>query len=170
MQANTIEAWLPVMTELSNMARARKGNKSPFFDLNYRRFHKSLLKDLLPLKQAAVFFLYYNEKPVAFIYLLNYMKASFAYQTGFNPSIESSPGDVVLQLSLSNLIKSGFEEFDFLRGGHGYKRFYTKSYKDTEDVYIFGNKGLFYYLTRLKKDYMSHIKLFLKQGIRLGRL
>ncbi|MGL4593411.1 MAG: GNAT family N-acetyltransferase [Thermoguttaceae bacterium] len=145
----------------------RKNIASPFDDKKFTSFHYEILSLLIPLNRAILFQLNYNDIPAAMWYTLLLHKKSFGYQQGCDSSIPGSPGDVILQNHLIDLIAKNYEEFDFLRGGEWYKTAYTDSVRETESLTIYRDQNIRWYydlvVNRIYSPFKEMVKNFLRR-------
>lgn len=87
------------------------------------RFHRCAASKLARLDKVRCFRLLLDEKPIAVLYGFIDAAKFWSYQTGFDPGVSRfSPGSLILEYTMTQLIGEGVRCFDFLRGDEEYKR------------------------------------------------
>ena len=85
-----------------------------------------------------LYFLNYENEPIASLYGFKYDDKLYYYQSGFDSNWERfSLGTVLFGYAIKDSINEGLKEFHFLRGEEQYKSRWTKDYRETENVLIF---------------------------------
>ena len=121
------------------------GQASPFANRSYAGFHQEVIEQLAPEGIARLYLLAFDGRPVAFQYGFLYREKYYDFQNGFDARIrEHSPGDVLLQLILNDLIRQKVKEFDFLRGDESYKAFFADQQRRTESTLVCRRPGAAY--------------------------
>ncbi len=121
---------LPDLFNLHN-ERFRQVRKTSGFYQDVRLgFHQKMSGILAGQKQAILFALKDGEKRIATLYCFSYDKRLMYFQSGFDPDYQKfSVGAVLLGKVIEYAIDSGYEIFDFMRGGEDYKFHWAKSYE-----------------------------------------
>lgn len=141
-EAAELEAVYPAIGDLSQSARVRTGDESPFRNPQYAGFHREIIARLLPDARALVHVLSFDGRPAAFSYGYCYLNKFYGFQTGFDAALDAySPGRVLFGLIFEDLIGRGVKEFDYLRGDHPYKQQFASGQRETETAYVFRRKG-----------------------------
>jgi CelD/BcsL family acetyltransferase involved in cellulose biosynthesis len=132
-----LETAFPTLVEMHRSSRALHGQQSPFDDRTYAAFHREIIRTLLPQGLARLYLLLFDDKPVAFQYGYVYGGKYYVFQVGFDSeAADYSPGAVLLQLVVDDLIRQGLREFDFLRGEESYKNYYATGQRRTQTALI----------------------------------
>lgn len=161
---DSVEQFLVSMTELSQSSRAREGKASPFLRDDYRRFHETVIRTLLPSGIVKVFVLLINNSVASFSYGFTFHRKFYYFQTGFSETFSKfSPGDVILCLLIEHLVSDGVTEFDFLRGDHRYKTRYATGERDTESFQFFRKRGIPWMMNRFRKVTVDMLRKVRKQ-------
>lgn len=143
--AEDIDHWFPLMQKLSLASVGRKVARPSLLHKPFEAMFRELLRELLPRREARLFFMYYEGIPVAFQLGFSYKNKFYYYQVGCNPKHPGRPGDTTTQYALIRFIEEGYREFDFLRGTEDYKLRWTDLGHDTENLYLFRRKAFSYY-------------------------
>ncbi len=129
------------MRQLSALSHGRLNRKSPFQNDAYLQFHLESAKLLARSGLARCYFLIFGDSPVAFVYGYAYSRKFMSFQIGFDPEFgKFSPGDVLHQMIYRQLIETGFDEFDYLRGDEPYKFAMTNLVRQSQTYRIFANR------------------------------
>jgi|GEM_PF-2067553 len=123
-------AALPGFFDLHIARWAAAGKTSMFSEESSREFYRLLMQDSELAKLIDFTSLTVSGEPAA--YHIGFWGASrfFVYKWCFDPARQKAgPGTVLMVRLMAHAVKRGFLEFDFLRGGEGYKnRFANKSH------------------------------------------
>lgn len=93
-----------------------RGEPGAFASEKFTHFHRDLIAKLLSLKQAQIFILRFEDKPLAAIYVFFYNRIAFFYQSGYAPGGPfHSPGTLVRNFAMQHAITEGVREWDFLK-------------------------------------------------------
>ncbi len=107
----------------------------------------------------------FDGKPVAAEYNFKFNNKVWGYVKGYDPSYKYyTPGLICLWESLQFYIDSGYREFDFLRGGEGYKNTSTDKFHIELDILI-TKKNLKCFLFLVDLSFKNSIKKCLKKMI-----
>lgn len=104
-------------------ARWRSKRQPGAFPNSRVRFHKAAIANGLNVE---LHFAFWNEEPIAAIYLLTDSKTVYFYQAGM-ASVDIrrrcglSPGSLLIYSAIHDAYESGAQTFDFLRGTEAYK-------------------------------------------------
>jgi CelD/BcsL family acetyltransferase involved in cellulose biosynthesis len=95
---------------------------STFLDEAQQAFHSAVLSRMVPRGWARLYLLEADGIPVAAYYGFSVQSRFFAMQSGLDPVwARHSVGLVMVGLAIEESIRSGHQEFDFLRGNERYK-------------------------------------------------
>jgi CelD/BcsL family acetyltransferase involved in cellulose biosynthesis len=124
-----VTAALRVLMDLHN---TRFGERSAVFATpDRRRFHLEVAGRLAEDGLARVYRLRVGEKDAALLYALRLGGTLYYYSMGMQPDLGSSPGRTLLGQVALAAAAEGLDEFDLLRGEHGFKlRFASGTQED----------------------------------------
>ena len=126
-----------------------------------------MIESLFASGVAKIYLLRFDGTPVAFQYGYLYGKKYYAFQNGFDSSLqEYSPGAVLFQLIFQHLIAGGVKEFDFLRGGESYKDLYAACRRDTADFHVFRRKYAMLATRMFRHGLMPRVKRLVRRLLR----
>jgi CelD/BcsL family acetyltransferase involved in cellulose biosynthesis len=133
-----------------------KNIKSSFNGSEIKKFHYDIGSSFLAKQWLKLYFLNYENEPIASLYAFKYSDKLYYYQSGFNSNWERfSLGTVLFGYAIEDSINEGLKEFHFLRGDEKYKSRWTKDYRETKNVFIFNCTFLgevLYIIIRGKKN------------------
>lgn len=116
---------------LHKLRADKKGLQTSFAGERLMAFHSEIAEVFSRKSWTWLRFLYSGHEPIAAIYCFAFAGRIFAYQSGYDPDWETKGVGSIL---LYKIIREAFEEnaieFDFLRGGEGYKHTWTKMSRD----------------------------------------
>ncbi len=157
----------PRMVELNRASRALHNQRGPFDNAQYAGFHREVIESLLPCGVARIYLLQFDGKPVAFQYGYLYGRKYYAFQNGFDSSLqEYSPGAVLFQLIFQHLVAGGVKEFDFLRGGESYKDLYATCRRSTADFHVFRRAYAMLATRAIRHGLLPRVKRFVRRFVR----
>src|SRR5579871_2583125 len=117
------EDALRALIDLHRARWAEQSDASMIEGPAMERFHAQAAANLCREGCARFDVLKLNGAIAAVIYVLLDEQRAYGYLSGFDPSLKRfSPGMLILNYSLEQSIRSGYREFDFLRGNEPYKR------------------------------------------------
>lgn len=119
----------------------------------YKKFHEKIMADFLRKGWLDLYFLKFQNKPVAFVYQFVFQERIFFYQTGFDRTYGAqSVGFVLLGHVIEGAIKEKKILFEFLRGDEKYKYDWniSKSRKIADVFCIISNFKSILYVTKKK--------------------
>ena len=106
-----------------------------------QRFHAEVLQQLEAVGMARVFVLESKGKAIAALYGFSVGKTFAFYQCGMDPAwARLSVGLVMMGCALEEAIRTGHDEFDFLRGDEAYKFQWTKQVRRGITVRFFDRR------------------------------
>jgi len=139
--------------------KSKTGNKninSSFDGIEIKKFHYDIASSFLAKQWLKLYFLNYENEPIACLYAFKYKDKLYYYQSGFNSKWENfSLGTVLFGYAIRDSINEGLKEFHFLRGEEEYKSRWTKDYRETKNLLIFNSTfcgQMLYVLTRGEKS------------------
>lgn len=92
------------------------------WDQNVRSFHRDAATGLLSNGALRLFAMRINSRIIASLYGFHHAGRTYYYLGGFDPEFKHySPGTVLVAHVISEAIREGATEFDFLRGREDYK-------------------------------------------------
>lgn len=124
-----------------------KGIKSFSTTDKFWAFQLELAEEFFKQQRLFLGIMEVNGSPVVSQYAFSFDNRIFHYQTGFDPHYHKySLGLVSIGHMIENAIKSGFREYDFLRGKEDYKFHWTKNQREIFSAYIVNKnyKGRFF--------------------------
>ena len=145
--------------------KSKSGNKnveSSFNGIEIKRFHYDIASSFLGKQWLKLYFLNYENEPIASLYAFKYKDKLYYYQSGFNSNWEKlSLGTVLFGYAIKDSISEGLKEFHFLRGEEEYKSRWTKDYRETKNLVIFNSTisgKMLHILMRGKKNLREVLK------------
>lgn len=156
------------LEEFFNLHQKRwegKGKKGVFHNPYVRTFFGELFNKLYDSGYLYLSFLRYGDNLIAGSICFDFNGKRQVYLPGFDPVYSGlHPGMVLTYYNISEAIKDGKTEFDFLKGGEDYKKRFLSSGKDNYKMYLYRNP-VFYILFKvnmfLGKEIFARIKEFL---------
>lgn len=137
-------------------------SESNFSAAEVKKFHYQVAMSLSKKNRVKMFFLDYENKPIACLYTFQYKDALFCYQSGLDPHwAKWSLGDAIFGLAIEDSIKHALGEFHFLIGDHEYKKHWSKTTRETQNIMIMKRNiigRLFYYQITTKKRFRNIMK------------
>jgi CelD/BcsL family acetyltransferase involved in cellulose biosynthesis len=121
------EEVVSLLDELAGLHMARFGTASTLFATAARReFHRLAARRLAAAGKARIYRLRADGRPAAVVYVLVVGRVHYFYTIGIDPTAGLSPGRTTVGQAILTAAREGAQEFDLLRGDHGYKlRFAT---------------------------------------------
>lgn len=110
------------LVDLHQKRRRQLKDVGCFASQKFREFHRRVLGQYLPQKQARLVLAEWYGQPIAAEYLLLAGDGLFGYQSGIDPSmLDLSPGHLATLAVLQRAIAEGYRWLDMLRGDEHYK-------------------------------------------------
>jgi CelD/BcsL family acetyltransferase involved in cellulose biosynthesis len=132
-------------------------------------FLKKVSEEFYKNGWLSVNFLSLDGRPMAADYNLKFNNKIWCYSGGFDPEYEHySPGSICFWESLQYYINNGYREYDFLKGGEGYKNRWTDKFRKEVDILVVkaGIKGnLFLSWQKIMMRVKRIIKLILPKKL-----
>jgi len=114
---------------------------SSFLAPHIQEFHADSLKHMAAAGMARLFLLQIGDKAVAALYGFSANKTFSFYQIGMDPVWSHlSVGVAMLGCSIEEAIRSGHDEFDFLRGDESYKFQWARDTRQDVTRYLFDRR------------------------------
>ena len=111
---------------LHQKVRKSHGEAGSFNDPAMREFHREVAGDFLKKGWLRLYFLSVAGENVAMAYCFFRNRILYSYSVGYDPDWKSyGVGKLVYTHAIKQGISDGAEEFDFLRGDHPYKYYWT---------------------------------------------
>jgi CelD/BcsL family acetyltransferase involved in cellulose biosynthesis len=149
--------------------KSKGGNRnieSSFSGADIKRFHYDIASSFLEKQWLKLYFLNYENEPIASLYAFKYKDKLYYYQSGFSSNWEKlSLGTVLFGYAIRDSINERLKEFHFLRGEEKYKSRWTKDYRETRNLLLFNSTfsgEVLYILMRGER--------YLKRALRKGRV
>lgn len=118
------------------------GGAGAFRDPRVDRLHRAFTAELARRGELWLTTLDLDGEPAAAWYGFTCGDTVYFYQSGRDPRWErESVGQVLLAAMVRRAMERGFKRFDFLRGEDSYKRLWTTTRRQTEEITIF-RRGL----------------------------
>jgi CelD/BcsL family acetyltransferase involved in cellulose biosynthesis len=114
---------------------------SSFLAPHIQEFHADSLTHIAAAGMARLFLLQIGDKAVAALYGFSVNKTFSFYQIGMDPAWSHlSVGVVMMGCSIEEAIRSGHDEFDFLRGDEAYKFQWARETRHEVTRYLFDRR------------------------------
>jgi len=137
-EKDDLENLLETMFDIDKNSAKSTKSMDIFSKDETREFFKNIVKYCRKFVDMA--FLYYDGKPVAYIFNLIYKNIYQDYQTSYlNDYRKMSPGIILLVKLLVDLPVKGYQIFDFSGGISDYKRNFTTQYYIQYNLYYSSN-------------------------------
>ena len=121
-EIGSLEDGMKTFFKLHQKRQVSKGDHGVFADEINERFHMDIANAFDKRGWLALYFLTFNDEPVATVYGFEYQQKMYAYLCGFNPDYAMfRPGYSVFKKTIESCIKKKLCQFDFLRGDEEYK-------------------------------------------------
>ena len=117
-------AFLAELARLHQLAWQARGHPGAFAEPAFLRFHTDLVARGLPRGEIALWRLSAGERPVAYLYNMEWRGHVLSYQSGFDLDAvpRASPGLVAHAAAITAATEAGAARYDFLAGDTRYKR------------------------------------------------
>jgi len=136
--------------------------ESSFSGADIKRFHYDVASCFLEKQWLKLYFLNYENEPIASLYAFKYKDKLYYYQSGFSSAWEKfSLGTVLFGYAMRDSIDERLKEFHFLRGEEKYKRRWTKDYRETRNLLLFNSSfsgEVLYLLMRGERSLRSALR------------
>jgi CelD/BcsL family acetyltransferase involved in cellulose biosynthesis len=140
-ESDELEKRFQDLVELHRLRFAGHKIESSFLLPAVIGFHKAILKKLATRKWARLYVLELAGRPVSMLYGFSIGKTFSFYQCGRDPRWSRfGVGHVLNGLCIEDSIKSGYQEFDFLRGGENYKGRWARHQRVTLSIIFFDRR------------------------------
>lgn len=124
--------------ELHECRAEKKGIKTSFSGNKLKDFHAEIAEVFWEKQWLWMRFLSNGGDPLAAVYAFSFADRLFGYQMGFDPDWESKGvGSVLFMETIKEAFERGIKEYDFLRGGEGYKNTWTKTFRNQYNINIY---------------------------------
>jgi CelD/BcsL family acetyltransferase involved in cellulose biosynthesis len=113
-----------ILIRLHQSCWTERGQPGVFASERFTRFHREVASLILRQGWSRLYVYLLRDKAVAALYAFAYDGKLFYYQSGFLGACAPlySPGTLLQSYAIEDAVRSGFREFDFLKGDeHGYK-------------------------------------------------
>jgi CelD/BcsL family acetyltransferase involved in cellulose biosynthesis len=121
-EIGSVKEAMKIFFKLHQKRQVSKGDCGVFADQINERFHMDIADAFDKKGWLALFFLTFNDEPVACIYGYEYRQKFYAYLCGFDPDYALfRPGYLVFKKTIEQSVHKNFSQFDFLRGDEEYK-------------------------------------------------
>lgn len=123
-QAGTTHSdeYIEALFALHRARWASKNDKGMLDGSAMETFHSRAAKNFWAAGLVRLYALRFNDKIVSIIYALRRGSTAYSYLGGFDPALARfSPGSILLEYAMQQLLLEGATEFDFLRGDEPYK-------------------------------------------------
>jgi CelD/BcsL family acetyltransferase involved in cellulose biosynthesis len=121
-QGDSCSEGMRAFFELHQKRWASKRFPGVFAEERFRDFHLDIARVLAEKNWLGLYLLRISDKPVAAWYGFKYQLRYYYYLSGFDPEYHRyGLGNLLLAHIIDQCIQEGLVEFDFLRGGEGYK-------------------------------------------------
>jgi CelD/BcsL family acetyltransferase involved in cellulose biosynthesis len=138
------DAIVPHLPRFFDLHRARwesLGQRGVFIRTGFQEFVHDLVAAPPPGVVPVLHVLSEKDEMVAAYLVFHCGPTAVYYQAGWDPTSEHarlSPGLVLMARAIEAAIEAGCTTFDFLRGGEGYKRKFTETFRRTYTLLVAG--------------------------------
>jgi len=141
------EKYFRTLFSLHATRAERKGIKTTFSGEKTYSFHKKFIASSSQDRKTVVAFIRDNDDFLVLHYCLRHNNKYYIYQTGISEEGErKSAGTILFSILIKNAYDEGSSEFDFSRGKHEYKLFWTDHVRRDYTLLI-RKKNLFNWIT-----------------------
>jgi CelD/BcsL family acetyltransferase involved in cellulose biosynthesis len=121
-EIGSVEEAMKIFFQLHQKRQVAKGEYGVFASNVNQSFHMDIAESFAKRDWLALFFLTFNDTPVAAVYSFEYGQKLYAYLCGFDPEYSIyRPGHLVFSKIMQYGIRKNLTQFDFLRGDEEYK-------------------------------------------------
>lgn len=121
-EIGTVDESMKIFFQLHQKRQVAKGEYGVFASDANRSFHMDIAKSFAERDWLSLFFLTFNDTPVAAVYSFEYGQKLYAYLCGFDPEYSIfKPGHLAFSKIMQYGIRKNLTQFDFLRGDEEYK-------------------------------------------------
>lgn len=119
---NTIDGWIQALVELHAARWSARGEGGVLSDPLVQSFHRDAARRMLEAGLLRMYGVRAEGRAAACLYAFTGRQRCCFYLGGFDPSMARlSPGVLLIGHAIEQAAAEGVAEFDFLRGGEGYK-------------------------------------------------
>ena len=124
---DSLKIGFDVLCSLHNERWSAEQKEGAFCSRRFFDFHRAYVSRALSKSELKLYWLTVGDAPVAAEYAISYGNKLYLYQCGRSVNLpeEIRIGHVSLMLVISDAMKQGFSEIDFMCGDQEYKRRYT---------------------------------------------
>ncbi len=154
-----INEAMKIFFKLHQKRQVSKGECGVFASDINQNFHVDIAKSFAKRGWLALFFLTFNDNPVATVYSFEYGQKLYAYLCGFDPDYSVfRPGHLAFNKIMQYGIKKNLTQFDFLRGNEEYKARWKPMVRNNLKFNI-ANKGIKsrFYNWSVESKSLSHL-------------
>ena len=157
-----------------NLKRWKQKNERNLFAFenpDHQKFYNEVTKEFAPKKSVLFYVLKLDSEIVAYIYCFKYNNVIYHWNTAFDPDyFRFSVGKILHRLAIEDAFRSGYSEFNFMRGDEDYKLKWTHKTRVNSEVILLNSKNLFskyfgFYYVSLK-PYLEN-KGFVNKGFQV---
>ena len=154
-----INEAMKIFFKLHQKRQVSKGECGVFASDVNQNFHMDIAKSFAKRGWLALFFLTFDDNPVATVYSFEYGQKLYAYLCGFDPDYSAfRPGHLAFSKIMQYGIQKNLKQFDFLRGNEEYKTRWNPLVRNNLKFNI-ANKGIKsrFYNWSVEAKSISHI-------------
>jgi len=130
------------LLRLHQLRSERRSRNSTFLDPKVVPFHRAALQALVAQGEARIFFLELSGKRIAALYGFSTDRKFCYYQSGADPAYSRfGVGTLLISSVIEWAIRSGYREFDFLRGDEPYKQLWATGSTQLHDIAFFDRQA-----------------------------
>src|SRR5579864_5779325 len=130
--SETVSEFLDDLFRLHGDRWSQQGQPGVLDNSRVQSFHKTCAPRLLESRVLHLCRLRLKDRTLAVIYSLNSNHTAYCYLQGFDPEFSSlSPGTYLMFSAISEALRQGMKDFDFLRGQEPYKQHWRPQSKPT---------------------------------------
>jgi CelD/BcsL family acetyltransferase involved in cellulose biosynthesis len=165
-----LPAAFATLARLHEVRWASRGKSGAFASPRFIAFHRALIDEFSRLGWLELRIWQYAGRDVAALYGFRWGNTVSYYQSGFDTSATGSIslGLVAVMDTIESAIDSGYERFDFMRGGdNSYKETYECETVNMVDVIVYNAtlRGWYHYLNRTARNVARHAMARLKATV-----
>ncbi len=122
---------LQILFDLHLKRWENRGGSSAFHTAQLHEFHREFSALALARGWLRLYVLRMDGRPAAAVYGFCYQRTFYYYQAGFDPEFnQSSPGFLMVGMTIQRAIEEGVLVYDFLRGEELYKSFWANDQQE----------------------------------------
>jgi CelD/BcsL family acetyltransferase involved in cellulose biosynthesis len=119
----SFDKGMRIFFELHQKRWTSKGFSGVYAEEKYRNFHLDIAKSFSQKGWVGLYSLELSDKPASALYGFKYHSKYYYYLSGLDPAFyRYSVGNLLIAHAMSQFIRQGLNEFDFMRGSRRIQR------------------------------------------------